>query len=216
MDTTRLTAAQAIVRFLGQQYVERDGREQKFFAGVFGIFGHGNVTGIGQALEEVGEDLRYYRPQNEQAMVHTSAAYAKMKNRRQAFACTSSVGPGATNMVTGAAGATINRLPVLLLPGDTFANRRPHPVLQQLEHPLSPDVSVNDAFRPVSRYWDRISRPEQLLSSLPAAMRVLTDQVETGAVTLALPEDMQTEDYDFPSHFFARRVHRIPRPLPPP
>src|SRR5579872_3543872 len=186
MQTTRMTMAQAVVRFLAQQSVERDGREQRFFAGVFGIFGHGNVTGMGQALEEAGHEgthaLRYYQPRNEQAMVHTAAAYAKAKNRLQTFACTSSIGPGATNMITGAAGATINRLPVLLLPGDIFANRKPHPVLQQLEYPGSQDVSVNDCFRPVSKFWDRINRPEQILSSLPEAMRVLSNQAETGAV----------------------------------
>jgi 3D-(3,5/4)-trihydroxycyclohexane-1,2-dione acylhydrolase (decyclizing) len=181
---------------------------------MFGIFGHGNVTGIGQALEEHSDLLTYYRPQNEQAMVHTAVAYAKMKNRLQTFACTSSVGPGATNMVTGAALATVNRLPVLLLPGDIFANRRPHPVLQQLEYPGSQDVSANDTFRPVSRYFDRIYRPEQLLSSLPEAMRVLTDPAETGAVTLALPEDVQTEAFDVPESFFARRVWHVRRPLP--
>ena len=214
MNTIRLTTAQAIVRFLEEQYVERDGQEQRFFAGIFGIFGHGNVTGLGQALEAASHELRYYQPRNEQAMVHTAAAYAKMKNRLQTFACTSSVGPGATNMVTGAAGATINRIPVLLLPGDIFANRKPHPVLQQLEYPGSQDVSVNDAFRPVSRYWDRINRPEQILSSLPAALRVLTDQAETGAVSIGLPEDVQAEAYDFPANFFAKRVHHITRPVP--
>src|SRR5688500_11338071 len=161
MNTIRLTMAQALVRFLARQRVERDGNAQPFFAGMWGIFGHGNVTGLGQALEESGE-LRFYRPQNEQAMVHAAIAYAKMKNRLQTFACTSSVGPGATNMVTGAATATVNRLPVLLLPGDTFASRLPHPVLQQLEYPMAQDVSVNDAFRPVSRFWDRIVWPEQL------------------------------------------------------
>ncbi|HEX6971038.1 MAG TPA: thiamine pyrophosphate-binding protein, partial [Limnochordia bacterium] len=187
MQRIRMTMAQALVRFLQQQYVARDGKEQRFFAGVFGIFGHGNVTGLGQALEEVGHELPYYQPRNEQAMVHTAAAYAKMKNRLQTFACTSSIGPGATNMVTGAAAATINRLPVLLLPGDTFGTRLPHPVLQQLEHPQSRDVSVNDTFRPVSRFFDRIHRPEQLIDSLPEAMRVLTDPAQTGAVTIALP-----------------------------
>jgi 3D-(3,5/4)-trihydroxycyclohexane-1,2-dione acylhydrolase (decyclizing) len=212
--TNRLTTAQAIVRYLAQQYVSRDGREVRFVAGMWGIFGHGNVTGLGQALEECRHDLRYYLPRNEQAMVHAAVAYAKMKNRLQIFACTSSVGPGATNMITGAAGATINRLPVLLFPGDTFASRRPHPVLQQLEYPGGQDISVNDAFRPVSRYFDRIIRPEQLLSSLPEAMRVLTNQAETGAVTIALPEDTQTEAYDFPVSFFAKRVRRVARPVP--
>jgi 3D-(3,5/4)-trihydroxycyclohexane-1,2-dione acylhydrolase (decyclizing) len=212
--TTRLTAAQAIVRFLGQQYVARDGQEQRFFAGIFGIFGHGNVTGIGQALEELGDDLPYYQPRNEQAMVHTAAGYAKMRNRLQTFACTSSIGPGATNMVTGAAGATINRLPVLLLPGDVFASRRPHPVLQQLEDFQGRDISVNDAFRPVSRFFDRITRPEQLLDSLPEAVRVLTDPAQTGAVTIALPQDVQTEAFDVPASFLARRTHRVPRTTP--
>ncbi len=214
MTTMRLTVAQAIVKYLAVQYTERDGIEQRLFAGMFGIFGHGNVTGLGQALEEVGDDLTFYRPQNEQAMVHTAAAYAKMKNRLQTFACTSSVGPGATNMITGAALATVNRLPVLLLPGDIFANRVPHPVLQQLEYPLSQDMSVNDAFRPVSKYWDRIYRPEQLVSALPEAMRVLTDPAETGAVTLALPEDVQTEAFDFPSSMFEKRVWKVRRPIP--
>ncbi len=213
--TIRLTTAQAIVRYLAQQYVSRDGQEQRFVAGMWGIFGHGNVTGLGQALEEGRGELRHYLPRNEQAMVHAATAYAKMKNRLQIFACTSSVGPGATNMITGAAGATINRLPVLLLPGDTFASRRPHPVLQQLEHPSSQDISVNDAFRPVSRFFDRIYRPEQLLRSLPEAMRILTDQAETGAVTIALPEDTQTEAYDFPTSFLTKRVRRITRPIPP-
>ena len=185
------------------------------FAGMFGIFGHGNVSGIGQALEEVGDDLTYYRPQNEQAMVHSSIAYTRMKNRLQMMACTSSVGPGALNMVTGAATATVDPLPVLLLPGDTFANRIPHPVLQQLEYPLGQDVSVNDCFRPVSRYFDRISRPEQLLSSAPEAMRVLADPAETGAVTLALPEDTQTEVFDYPATFLEKRIHRIVRQIAP-
>jgi 3D-(3,5/4)-trihydroxycyclohexane-1,2-dione acylhydrolase (decyclizing) len=215
MSTIRMTMAQAIVRFLSNQYVVRDGQEQRFFAGMWGIFGHGNVTGIGQALEEVGGDLPYYRPQNEQAMVHAAIAYAKMTNRLQTFACTSSVGPGATNMVTGAATATVNRLPVLLLPGDTFAGRLPHPVLQQLEHPMSQDLSVNDCFRPVSIYFDRINRPEQILSSLPEAMRLLIDPAATGAVTIALPEDTQTEAYDYPATFFDRRVHRVVRAVAP-
>jgi 3D-(3,5/4)-trihydroxycyclohexane-1,2-dione acylhydrolase (decyclizing) len=215
MDTVRMTMAQAVVRFLANQYVSRDGQEQRLFAGMWGIFGHGNVTGLGQALEEVGADLPYYRPQNEQAMVHASIAYAKMKNRLQTFACTSSVGPGATNMVTGAATATVNRLPVLLLPGDTFANRLPHPVLQQLENPASQDLSVNDCFRPVSKFWDRINRPEQLLSSLPEAIRILTDPAETGAVTLAMPEDTQTESYDYPARFFDKHVHRVVRAVAP-
>jgi 3D-(3,5/4)-trihydroxycyclohexane-1,2-dione acylhydrolase (decyclizing) len=213
MRTERATMAQALVRYLAAQRVERDGVAQPFFAGMWGIFGHGNVTGLGQALEETSV-LPFYRPQNEQAMVHTSIAYAKMKNRLQTFACTSSVGPGATNMVTGAATATVNRLPVLLLPGDTFASRLPHPVLQQLEHPMAMDMSVNDAFRPVSRFWDRITRPEQILSSLPEAMRILTDQAETGAVTICLPEDTQTEAYDYPAAFFEERITTIYRSRP--
>ncbi|MGI8405024.1 MAG: thiamine pyrophosphate-binding protein, partial [Thermomicrobiales bacterium] len=214
MSTIRLTAAQAVVRYLSVQYTERDRQHQRLFKGMYGIFGHGNVTGIGQALEEVGKDLPYYRAQNEQAMVHTAVAYAKMKNRLETFACTSSVGPGATNMITGAALATVNRLPVLLLPGDVFANRVPHPVLQQLEYPLGQDVSVNDAFRPVSRYFDRITRPVQLLSSLPEAMRILTDPADTGAITIAMPEDVQTEAFDFPESFFEERIWRIRRPVP--
>ena len=213
MQTARMTMAQALVRFLAKQRVERDGVSAPLFAGMWGIFGHGNVTGLGQALEEVGE-LPFYRPQNEQAMVHASIAYAKMKNRMQTFACTSSVGPGATNMLTGAATATVNRLPVLLLPGDTFANRVPHPVLQQLEYPMAGDVSVNDAFRPVSRFWDRIVRPEQLIGSLPEAVRVLTDQAETGAVTICLPEDTQTEAYDYPVSLFEERTYVLDRPQP--
>src|ERR671911_122474 len=216
IETARMTMAQAVVKFLSQQYVERDGIEQPFFAGVWGIFGHGNVAGIGQALEELKLEMSYHRPQNEQGMVHAAAAYAKMKNRLQTFACTSSIGPGATNMITGAAMATINRLPVLLLPGDIFASRRPDPVLQQLEYPLSMDVSVNDAFIPVSRYWDRINRPEQLLASLPEAMRILTDQAETGAVTICLPQDVQAEGFDYPASFFTKRVHHISRVIPPP
>jgi 3D-(3,5/4)-trihydroxycyclohexane-1,2-dione acylhydrolase (decyclizing) len=214
IGTARLTMAQAVVKFLTQQYTERDGVEQPLIAGIWGIFGHGNVAGIGQALEELKEEVAYHRPQNEQGMVHAAAAYAKMKNRLQTFACTSSIGPGATNMLTGAAMATVNRLPVLLLPGDIFASRRPDPVLQQLEFPLSMDVSVNDAFFPVSRFWDRINRPEQLLASLPEAMRVLTDQAETGAVTICLPQDVQTEAYDYPAAFFEKRVHHVSRVVP--
>jgi 3D-(3,5/4)-trihydroxycyclohexane-1,2-dione acylhydrolase (decyclizing) len=208
----RLTMAQAVVRFLSQQRSARDGREQPFFGGVFGIFGHGNVAGIGQALQQQRDSIRYYLARNEQAMVHTAAAYAKMHNRLRALACTSSIGPGATNMITGAAGATINRVPVLLLPGDIFAGRGPAPVLQQLESPQSQDVSVNDCFKPVSRYWDRINRPEQIVTSLPEAMRVLTSPAETGAVTLALPQDVQAEAYDYPAALFEPRVWTIARP----
>jgi 3D-(3,5/4)-trihydroxycyclohexane-1,2-dione acylhydrolase (decyclizing) len=206
--------AQALIRFLANQYVERDGIRQRFFAGCFGIFGHGNVAGIGQALLQYEDDLTYYQSRNEQAMVHSAAAYARQKNRLQTLACTSSIGPGATNMVTGAALATINRLPVLLLPGDVFASRGPDPVLQQLEAPHDGDVTVNDALRPVSKYWDRINRPEQLIASALAAMRVLTNPAETGAVTLALPQDVQAEAYDYPKEFFEKRVWRITRAVP--
>jgi 3D-(3,5/4)-trihydroxycyclohexane-1,2-dione acylhydrolase (decyclizing) len=211
--TKRLTMAQAVIAFLKNQYVERDGREQPFFAGCFGIFGHGNVAGIGQALQQMPE-FRYYQARNEQAMVHIATAYAKTKNRLQTLACTSSIGPGATNMVTGAALATINRLPVLLLPGDIFARRNVAPVLQQLESEHTQDISVNDCFKPVSRYWDRIMRPEQVLTALPEAMRVLTSPAETGAVTLALPEDVQTEAYAYPEAFFRKRVWHISRNRP--
>jgi 3D-(3,5/4)-trihydroxycyclohexane-1,2-dione acylhydrolase (decyclizing) len=209
--TVRLTMAQALVRFLARQRTARDGREQPFIGGMFGIFGHGNVAGIGQALQEHRGEIRYYLPRNEQAMVHTAAAYAKMHNRLRTLACTSSIGPGATNMITGAAAATINRVPVLLLPGDIFAGRRPAPVLQQLESSTSQDVSVNDCFKPVSRYWDRIERPEQIATALPEAMRVLTSPAETGAVTLALPQDVQTEAYDYPAALFEPRVWTIAR-----
>jgi 3D-(3,5/4)-trihydroxycyclohexane-1,2-dione acylhydrolase (decyclizing) len=212
-DTIRLTMAQALIRFLEGQHVERDGAEARFFAGCFGIFGHGNVGGVGQALQQARE-LRYYQSRNEQAMVHAAVAYAKVKNRLQAFACTSSIGPGATNMVTGAATATVNRLPVLLLPGDIFARRNVAPVLQQIEWPGSQDISANDCFRPVSRYWDRISRPEQLITALPEAMRVLTSPAETGAVTLALPQDVQAEAFAYPAALFRRRVWHIPRARP--
>src|SRR5216683_2521782 len=214
MKTVRLTMAQALVRFLAAQQVERDGAAHRFFEGCFGIFGHGNVTGVGQALAEEPSLLTYYQARNEQAMVHAAAGFARMRNRLATLACTTSIGPGATNMVTGAAAATINRLPVMLLPGDVFASRRPDPVLQQLEVPWRGDVSVNDAFIPVSRYWDRVQRPEQLVPAALAAMRVLTDQAETGAVTLSLPQDVQTEAYDYSSEFFEPRVWHVARPLP--
>ncbi|MFL5840458.1 MAG: thiamine pyrophosphate-binding protein, partial [Thermoleophilaceae bacterium] len=212
--TERLTVAQALVRFLAAQEVERDGRRERFFAGCFGIFGHGNVAGLGQALQQHRDLLPYHQGRNEQAMVHIAAGYARQRNRLGTFACTTSVGPGATNMVTGAAGATINRLPVLLLPGDTFAGRVPHPVLQQLEVPSDATVSVNDTFRPVSRFFDRIQRPEQLVPAALEAMRVLTDQADTGAVTLALPEDVQAEAFEFPRPFLAPRVWTIWRQPP--
>ena len=217
--TRRLTTAQALVAFLREQHVERDGEQGRFISGVFGIFGHGNVAGMGEALEAEavahGADALWYRQaRNEQAMVHTAAAYARQLRRLRTFACTSSIGPGATNMVTGAASATVNRIPVLLLPGDVFGSRRVSPVLQQLERPESQNVSVNDAFRPVSRYWDRIDRPEQLVSALPAAFRVLTSPAETGAVTLCLPQDVQAEAWEFPEELFQRRVWVIPRARP--
>ena len=206
----RLTMAQAVIGFLKNQYTERDGAEQPLFAGCFGIFGHGCIAGIGQALQQ-NRDFRYYQIRNEQAMVHAAAGYAKMKNRMQTFACVSSIGPGATNMVTGAAGATINRIPVLLMPGDIFARRNVAPVLQQLESDRSQDISVNDCFKPVSRYWDRINRADQIIYALPEAMRVLTSPADTGAVTLALPQDVQTEAFDYPEDFFNKRVWHIPR-----
>ncbi len=216
----RLTVAQAVVKFLGQQYSARDGVQRKFFAGCFGIFGHGNIAGLGQALLqsellEPGE-LHYHQGRNEQAMVHIAAGYARQCDRLQAFAVTASVGPGASNMLTGAALATINRLPVLLLPSDVFATRVASPVLQELEQPYGYDISVNDAFRPVSRFFDRVWRPEQLPAALLGAMRVLTDPAETGAATIALPEDVQAEAYDWPVELFRERVWRIGRPVPEP
>jgi 3D-(3,5/4)-trihydroxycyclohexane-1,2-dione acylhydrolase (decyclizing) len=210
----RLTAAQALIRFLAAQYVERDGVEHRFFGGVFGIFGHGNVAGIGEALYANRDLLTYYQGRNEQAMVHAAAGYARMRNRLGTLVCTTSIGPGATNMVTGAALATVNRVPVLLLPGDVFASRGPDPVLQQLESPAAGDVSVNDVFRPVSRYFDRIWRPEQVLPAALQAMRVLVNQAETGAVTLAFPQDVQTQALEVPEEFLAKRVWHVPRPLP--
>ena len=221
--TVRLTVAQATIRFLGNQYVERDGERTKFFAGCFGIFGHGNVAGLGQALlqDEVdaGEAsteplLRYVLGRNEQAMVHSAVAYARQKDRLQTWAVSASVGPGSTNMLTGAALATINRLPVLLLPADTFATRVSSPVLQELELPSSGDVTVNDAFKPLSRYFDRVWRPEQLPAALLGAMRVLTDPVETGAATVSIPQDVQAEAYDWPESLFAERTWHVARPLP--
>jgi 3D-(3,5/4)-trihydroxycyclohexane-1,2-dione acylhydrolase (decyclizing) len=210
----RITAAQALVRFLAAQHVERDGVEQRFFEGCFGIFGHGNVAGIGQALYQHPDLLTYYQARNEQAMVHAASGFARMKNRLATLACTTSIGPGATNLVTGAALATVNRLPVLLLPGDVFASRRPDPVLQQLEVPSRGDVSVNDSLQPVSRYFDRIERPEQLIPAALSALRVLVNQAETGAVTLAFPQDVQAEAYDFTDEFLARRVWHVTRPEP--
>ena len=213
MKTKKLTVAQATIAFLKNQYSERDGVEQPFFAGCFGIFGHGNLAGFGQALQQ-NPDFRYYLVRNEQAAVHTAVGYAKMKNRLSTFVCTSSIGPGATNMITAAAGATINRIPVLLMPGDIFARRMVAPVLQQLESAASQDFSVNECFKPVSKYWDRINRPEQLITALPEVMRVLTSPADTGAVTLCVPQDVQAEAYDFPVEMFNKRVWHVARPRP--
>ncbi|MGQ0480939.1 MAG: thiamine pyrophosphate-binding protein [Pseudonocardia sp.] len=217
---TRLTVGQSVIRFLAAQYSERDGEEQRLVPGCFGIFGHGNVAGLGQALLESSldrpDEMPYHLARNEQGMVHTAAAYAKMRDRLQLMACTASIGPGSTNMLTGAALATTNRLPVLLLPSDVFATRVASPVLQELERGDSGDVSVNDAFRPLSKFFDRVWRPEQLPSALLGAMRVLTDPAETGAVTVCLPQDVQAEAYDWPDELFARRVWHIARPVPEP
>jgi 3D-(3,5/4)-trihydroxycyclohexane-1,2-dione acylhydrolase (decyclizing) len=210
MTVRIMTAAQATVAFLKNQFSERDGKRQVFFGGCLGIFGHGNVAGLGQALEQ-DTGLRYFLFRNEQAMVHAATGFAKASMRMRTLACTSSIGPGATNMVTGAATATVNRLPVLLLPGDIFARRKVAPVLQQLESAATQDISVNDCFKPVSRYWDRISRPEQLLTSLPEAMRVLTSPAETGAVTISFPQDVQAEAFGYPAEFFEPRIWTIPR-----
>ena len=218
--TVRLTVAQALVRFLANQYSERDGAEQRLIPGCFGIFGHGNVAGVGQALLEAqvtgSAELPYYLARNEQGMVHASVGYAKTRNRLQALACTASIGPGSANMLTGAALATTNRIPVLLLASDIFATRVGSPVLQELELPSGYDVSVNDAFRPLSRFFDRVWRPEQLPAALLGAMRVLADPAETGAVTLALPQDVQAEAHDWPEELFAKRVWHVSRPVPEP
>ncbi len=214
MEKVRLTTAQALIRFLNQQHVEFDGREEKFIKGIFTIFGHGNVLGLGQALEENPGDLEVYQGRNEQGMAQAAVAFAKQKHRKQIMACTSSVGPGAANMVTAAATASANNIPVLLLPGDTFATRQPDPVLQQVEHYHDLTITTNDAFRAVSKYWDRVNRPEQLMTAMIQAMRVLTDPADTGAVTIALPQDVQGEVYDFPEYFFKKRVHRIERRIP--
>ncbi|WP_338676895.1 3D-(3,5/4)-trihydroxycyclohexane-1,2-dione acylhydrolase (decyclizing) [Streptomyces sp. SCSIO 30461] len=214
--TRRLTTAQALVAFLARQYTERDGNRRRLIGATWGIFGHGNVAGVGQALLESGSDMPYYQGRSEQAMVHAAVGYARQCARLSAHAVTTSIGPGATNLVTGAALATVNRLPVLLLPGDVFATRPADPVLQQLEIPYAGDVSVNDTLRPVSRYFDRITRPEALVPAALAAMRVLTDPAETGAVTLALPQDVQAEAFDWPEEFFAERVWQVRRPQPDP
>lgn len=215
-ETIRLTVAQALVKYLQVQHSERDGKIRRLIPAMFGIFGHGNVAGLGQALFEYGQELPHYQPRNEQAMVHTAAGFAKANQRLATLACTASIGPGSTNMITGAATATVNRLPVLLLASDYYATRYQGPVLQELEHPVSADVSVNDCFRPVSRFFDRISRPEQLLVALPEAMRVLTDPSETGAVTLSLPQDIQAHAYDYPVRFFEPRIWRVDRRSPDP
>ncbi|MDQ1000766.1 3D-(3,5/4)-trihydroxycyclohexane-1,2-dione acylhydrolase (decyclizing) [Neobacillus niacini] len=214
MRTIRLTTAQALVKFLNAQYVEFDGKQERFVKGIFTIFGHGNVLGIGQALEENPGDLEVYQGRNEQGMANAAMAFAKQKHRKQIIACTSSVGPGAANMITSAATATANNIPVLLLPGDVFASRQPDPVLQQIEQTHDLSISTNDAFRPVSKYWDRVSRPEQLMSAMLNAMRVLTNPADTGAVTIALPQDVQGEAWDYPERFFKKRVHRIERRFP--
>src|SRR3990170_2163799 len=210
-NTIRLTMAQALTRYLTRQMTELDGETVPLFGGVWAIFGHGNVAGIGEALYQVRENLPTYRAHNEQGMAHAAIAYAKANFRRRMMAVTTSIGPGATNLTTAAALAHVNRLPLLLLPGDVFADRRPDPVLQQVEDFGDGSVSANDCLRPVSRYWDRITRPEQLLASLPAALRVLTDPAECGPVTLAFPQDVQTEGYDYPAEFFRRRVYRLRR-----
>lgn len=214
MQTVRMTTAQALVKFLNQQYVEFDGEQQKFIKGIFTIFGHGNVVGLGQALEEDAGELEVYQGRNEQGMANAAMAFAKQKHRKQIMACTSSVGPGSANMVTSAATASANNIPVLLLPGDVFATRQPDPVLQQIEQTHDLSISTNDAFRAVSKYWDRINRPEQLMTAMIQAMRVLTNPADTGAVTICLPQDVQGEAWDFPSYFFQKRVHRIERRLP--
>ena len=209
-----MTVGQAIVKFLDNQYVELDGVETKFVDGVFTIFGHGIVVGLGQALDEAPGNLRVYQGRNEQGMAHAATGFARQHNRRKIIACASSIGPGAANMVTAAACATVNRIPLLLFPGDTFAVRQPDPVLQQLEQEYSPSVTTNDALRPVCKFWDRITRPEQLMATLTQAFRVLTDPAETGAVCVALSQDAEGESYDFPDYFFEKRIHRIRRPAP--
>ncbi|MFB8426186.1 3D-(3,5/4)-trihydroxycyclohexane-1,2-dione acylhydrolase (decyclizing) [Priestia aryabhattai] len=214
METVRMTTAQALVKFLNQQYVEFDGKQHQFIKGIFTIFGHGNVVGLGQALEEDPGNLDVYQGRNEQGMANAAMAFAKQKHRKQIMACTSSVGPGSANMVTTAATASANNIPVLLLPGDVFATRQPDPVLQQIEQSYDLSISTNDAFRPVSKYWDRVSRPEQLMTAMINAIRVLTNPADTGAVTICLPQDVQGEAWDFPAYFFQKRVHRIERRLP--
>ncbi len=211
LKTIRLTVAQAVVKFLNNQYIEFDGKEQKFVKGIFTVFGHGNVVGLGEALYQDPGDLIVHQGRNEQGMAHAAIAFAKQNHRKQIYACTSSVGPGAANMVTAAATATANNIPVLILPGDVFATRQPDPVLQQIEQPHNLSISTNDAFKAVSKYWDRVNRPEQLMTAMINAMRVLTDPADTGAVTIGLPQDVQAEAYDYPEYFFKKRVHRVER-----
>lgn len=214
MNTIRLTMGQALLKFLDNQYVNFDGVENKFVKGIFTIFGHGVVVGFGEALEGYKGDMVVYQGRNEQGMAHAATGYAKQKNRREIIACTSSIGPGALNMVTAAGTATVNRIPLLLFPGDAFACRQPDPVLQQVEQPTSASITANDAFKAVSKYWDRVTRPEQLMSAMINAMRVLTDPADTGAVTICLPQDVEAEAYDYPVEFFEKRVHYIERRMP--
>src|SRR5437660_10684938 len=215
-QTVRLTVAQAVVTYLSRQYSVADGQRRRLVPATLGIFGHGNVAGLGQALDQLSDAMPFIQGRNEQALVHAATAYAKATRRHATLAVTSSIGPGALNMVTGAGLATVNRLPVLLLPGDAYATRRQGPVLQQLQHPVAADATVNDAFRPVSRFFDRIYRPEQLLTALPAAMRILVDPVHTGAAVISLPQDVQSHAYDFPLAFFDEREWVIRRPAPDP
>src|SRR5215204_7043356 len=214
--TVRLTVAQALVTYLSRQYSVADGHRRRLIPAALGIFGHGNVAGLGQALDQLSNELPFIQGRNEQALVHVATAYAKASRRHATLAVTASIGPGALNMATGAGLATVNRLPVLLLPGDTYATRRQGPVLQQLQHPTGADVSANDAFRPLARFFDRITRPEQLLTALPQAIRVLTDPVDTGAVVLALPQDIQSQAFDYRAELFDERDWPIRRPLPDP
>ncbi|MFV0411789.1 MAG: thiamine pyrophosphate-binding protein, partial [Oscillospiraceae bacterium] len=214
MANIRMTVGQALVRFLDNQYILADGREEKFVDGIFTIFGHGIVCGLGQALAQNPGGLKVYQGRNEQGMAHTATAFAKQHNRRKIIACASSIGPGAANMVTAVALASVNNIPLLVFTGDSFATRQPDPVLQQLEQPYDLSITTSDAFRPVSRYWDRVHRPEQLMTALINAMRVLTDGATAGGVCISLPQDVQAEAYDFPESFLAKRVHRIARPLP--
>src|SRR6266704_2894555 len=216
MTTTRATVAQAVITYLAHQYSEAGGVRRRLIPATLGIFGHGNVAGLGQALDQFSDRMPFVQGRNEQSLVHIASGYAKHARRHATLAVTASIGPGAMNMITGAALATVNRLPVLLLPGDSYATRRQGPVLQQLQHPSQADVSVNDAFRPVARFFDRITRPEQLLTALPAAMRVLTDPVLTGAAVVALPQDVQSHAFDYPAAFFADKVWRIRRPAADP